>query len=641
MHSSIITFNLCALIISSSFLIIFLIRQPLMIFQDKVYLNVVIATVITDICSVLDSGEIIRDYRTLFVMRNIIVSMLFYTMFLWPIYFAALFNFKLRLSKLKPVIVVALLPIAAMIVINIFTKCLFYINSSFDYVETNLFKTMYMIGLAACFIASTCFFVPARIYTSLENIFIYIFVLIACTSAVAVENFYPKEELLQLAISISIVSIYFTMPAPESFVDSMTGLLNEEAFNKLCAKKISGKRKTYCIAVCLHDAKIVTAYVQRDRTEMVTEIKKRAFGKMLKNSLIFKFFPGGYLIVLDKEDEAYANSVLEKAHEFFCNFRTGPEKAVRIPSTVSLICCPEHASSTDEIKAYLEHILDKGIEENLSLVKTHDLPVDNIHFIFKTQKLLNNAEKEGRLKVLYQPVYSIKTKAFETAEALLRMTDEKGNYISPSVFIPFAERNGSILELENFMINEACRTYSEKHLASYGLKSIGINLSMAECIQDNLSDTISGILKRYSMQKSCISIEITESATGFATESFSSNLQALSRAGYEICLDNMGTGNSSLEKLMSIPFSSVKIDKSIVIPAFSGGEKERILFDSILEITHIFNAKVVIQGIETKEGAEAASKLDADYIQGYYYSNPLEEDEFEEFLKKNRQNGNI
>ncbi|MBQ5432602.1 MAG: hypothetical protein IIU30_04005, partial [Treponema sp.] len=94
MPNTIISFDLCALIIAASFLIIFLIRQPLMIFQDKVYLNIVIATVIIDLGSVIDSSGLIGSATGLFVLRNIIVTLFFYTMFLWPIYFAALFNFK-------------------------------------------------------------------------------------------------------------------------------------------------------------------------------------------------------------------------------------------------------------------------------------------------------------------------------------------------------------------------------------------------------------------------------------------------------------------------------------------------------------------------------------------------------------------
>jgi len=641
MYSNIISLNLCALIIALSFMIIFLIRHPIMIFRDKVYLNIIITTVLVDIGAFAASSGLIMNYKALFVIRSIVIFLLFYAMTLWTLYVAAISNFKLRLNKIRPIIIIVLFAISLMIGINAVTKSLFYINSSFEYKETNLFKTIYGLAFTASFVTASLFFIPARVYLSIENTFIYIFILLSCTGAIVIESFFPKEEALQLAITISVVSIYFTIQAPETFTDSMTGLFNEEAFNKLCAKKISGKKKTHCIAICLHDAKILKAYVQQDRTELVNKIRKKYFGKSLKNSLVFKFFPGCYLIVLDKEDEEYANRTLEKAHDIFSNFRTGPNKTVYIPTTVSLISCPEQASSTEEIKAFLDYIMHTGIEENLSLVKSQDLPVENIHFIFKTQRLLKNAEAEGRLKVLYQPIYSIKTKSYDMAEALLRMTDEKGNFISPSVFIPLSERNGSILELENFMINEVCRTFSERHLASYGLQNIGINLSPVECIQDNLKDNINGILKRYSLQKSCISIEITETASGISTEAFNTNIMSLAQDGYNICLDNLGTGNTAINKLMTLPFSIAKIDKSIVIPAFSGGEKERILFDSILKIANISKPKVVIQGIETEEGANAASKVNADYIQGYYYSTPLAEDEFVEFLKKNKQQGNI
>ena len=179
-------------------------------------------------------------------------------------------------------------------------------------------------------------------------------------------------------------------------------------------------------------------------------------------------------------------------------------------------------------------------------------------------------------------------------------------------------------------MNEVCRTFSERHLGSYGLQTIGIYLSSVECIQDNLRDTINGILKKYSLPHSCISIEITETAAGQASESFNTNIQALSQDGYSICLDNLGTGNTSLKKLMSIPFNIIKIDKSIV-DNYLRDETEGFI-SSLSKLIHSLNMAITVEGVEEEWQFKTLKKWKFDYIQGFLFSRPLNGEEAGRFI---------
>ena len=255
---------------------------------------------------------------------------------------------------------------------------------------------------------------------------------------------------------------------------------------------------------------------------------------------------------------------------------------------------------------------------------------------------VRNAVSAGNLEVYYQPIFSLKEKKFVSAEALIRLHDGDG-FIPPDVFIPIAESNGSIIEIDEFVMQQVCRMISDRKIETLGLRFIEINLSVPDMIQEDLPDKLMRYVDIYHIHPSQINIEITETSADTFTGMVEENVRKLSRLGFNFTLDDFGTGYSSLSRIIMMPFDIIKMDKTLVQPPYSL-EKERerrnamTLLESSADMIHRVGSETVAEGVETEEQLNKLKELDAEFIQGFYFARPMPESEFINVVKaKNKR----
>lgn len=208
------------------------------------------------------------------------------------------------------------------------------------------------------------------------------------------------------------------------------------------------------------------------------------------------------------------------------------------------------------------------------------------------------------------------------AEALIRLKDEQGIFISPEDFIPIAEKTGTILRIGEYVFESVCLNLSQIDLAEYGIKKIDINLSVAQCMQEILAEQILKIQSIYQIPSSIINLEITETAAAHTPEILLKNMQDLADAGFELSLDDYGSGYSNMNYMLSLPFKMIKIDKYIVWAAFTDKKAEKALAATIKMIKEI-GMTVLAEGVETPEQAQWLTESGCDYLQGFYFSRPI------------------
>ncbi|MDE7199630.1 MAG: EAL domain-containing protein, partial [Lachnospiraceae bacterium] len=252
------------------------------------------------------------------------------------------------------------------------------------------------------------------------------------------------------------------------------------------------------------------------------------------------------------------------------------------------------------------------------------------------EQMLEEAMKEGRIEVFYQPIYSTREKRFVSAEALVRMRDREGNLVPPGAFVSVAEANGKILPLGEIVFDKVCRFFMKEKLEQYGLHYIEVNLSVVQCSYSELADDYIGIMEKYQIDPRYINLEITESASMAAKKTLLENMRRLMEYGVHFSLDDFGTGQSNLNYIVDMPVSIVKFDREMS-QAFFRDEKAKYVMNAAMQMIHGMKLKIVSEGIETKDQYLAMEELDIDYIQGYYFSKPLPETEFLTFLQKNRE----
>ena len=270
--------------------------------------------------------------------------------------------------------------------------------------------------------------------------------------------------------------------------------------------------------------------------------------------------------------------------------------------------------------------------------KDHEVDIADIDFkqIERNnhiEKIIKRAIDEDHFKIYYQPIYSMEKDRITSAEALLRLIDPDDGFISPGEFIPIAEKNGMIITIGEIVFDKVFRFMNENDLAGLGIEYIEVNLSVVQCMQSELANSVLTIMDRYGIDKKMVNLEITETVATNSPKVLLKNMKILSDNGVTFSMDDFGTGYSNISATAAMPLDIIKLDKSLIDMAYHSPRGKEILMGAVTMVDRM-GFKIVAEGIEEKEQFEMLREQGIDYIQGYYFSKPLPEKEFLEYLSK-------
>ena len=244
---------------------------------------------------------------------------------------------------------------------------------------------------------------------------------------------------------------------------------------------------------------------------------------------------------------------------------------------------------------------------------------------------LYRAIEEDLFEVYYQPVYSIKNQDFITLEALSRLKHPVLGMIPPDVFIGIAEKQGMISAVGCLQLHKVCRFIKEHEYIMKKIRNVKFNLSPSELMKPGYSHVLIGIIQGYGLDPGYFQFEITENVATEYSESFCTAIDDFAEVGIHMCLDDFGSGYANLNAVLRIPFSAVKMDRSL-LSGVSSDPQTATFYRSIVMILQHMGYKVIAEGAETEKEVKLLEKWGVDMIQGYYFSRPLCE---EKLLEKN------
>jgi EAL domain-containing protein (putative c-di-GMP-specific phosphodiesterase class I) len=219
----------------------------------------------------------------------------------------------------------------------------------------------------------------------------------------------------------------------------------------------------------------------------------------------------------------------------------------------------------------------------------------------------------------YQPYYGLDDHRLQGFEALLRMKDAHGNYVSPAEFVPVAEDLGLINEIGAWVLNEACmfaKAWPEDI-------KLSVNLSSVQFRKKTACPSVLHALKQSGLKPEQLVVEITESVLLADVDEVRAQIDLLNSYGVELAMDDFGTGYSSLSYILRLPFDRIKIDRSFVMQMATGDEGALKIVETIVSLGHTMNMSVTAEGVETAEQAETLRVMGCDQAQGYYFSRPV------------------
>ena len=232
----------------------------------------------------------------------------------------------------------------------------------------------------------------------------------------------------------------------------------------------------------------------------------------------------------------------------------------------------------------------------------------------------------------FQPQLDLQTQRLTGVEALIRWQHPERGLVSPAVFIPAAEELGLIVQIGDWVIDEACRNLARWRQRGLTELCVAINLSAHQFAHTNLVQTVRDAIVRHGVPPERIELEITEGVAMHDADEVLTRLHELKAIGVQISIDDFGTGYSSLAYLMRFPVDKLKIDQSFVRDMGNSSEADSIV-RAIVALAHGLSLAVIAEGVETDAQLDRLKHIGCNEIQGYLLSRPLSFDDVSQWIK--------
>ena len=552
---------------------------------------------------------------------------------LYVLYLMVLTDTDYRLKKINKIIFcLPICIICVVTIVNFFTGCLFYFDESFSYTRGPLFPILY----ASAFIyVLLILLITIRYGMSLGGrSFIAIGSLIPFMISAVVIQFLNSGLLVEMfANAMSLFLCASLVNRPEDILDTETGLSNKKACAAGLNRCLKNGKPLELILINITNYGFIESIVGY---KGIVKILRRISSRITNSNRANKYFSelyyvGGGQFVLEMDYRKF-NKTTYIAH-FINDILIPPieynNMELNLNAVTCIARCPEDIDDVESLLTF-QNDLGNSFVEGRVLFASEIYSGSHYNLIRQIDAIIENAINNKSFEVYYQPIYSIREDRFNSAEALIRLNDKTFGKISPEFFIPAAERSGAIHRIGAFVLEEVCSFIKSPEFAALGVDYIEVNISAAQCMRHDLYKEILGIMRKYGVDHSKLNLEITETATVFSQESLMENMRKLESRGIGFSLDDFGTGYSNMDRVANMNFDIIKLDKSFV--NVQRNIRRDIVLDNTVNMIKSLGMKIVVEGVETAEILQRFADLRCDYIQGFFFSQPLPKDEFIQYI---------
>ena len=413
--------------------------------------------------------------------------------------------------------------------------------------------------------------------------------------------------------------------------DTLTGLVNRHflqiSLSNLLEKSSSKNTKNAILFLDLdHFKQVNDIYGHHEGDLLLQEAAQRILATVRTSDIVARVGGDEFIVVLSRiKNEEFINKVAqslikELRRPFFIN-----NNEHTIGASIGVAIYPQHGINITELMSRADSAMyrSKNSGRNqVSIFKIEDEQYIQEKDSIKNLLLKTIKKPSEHLEVYYQPIIKLKDESLCSLEALLRIKDEKGEFVNPEQIIYIAETEGLINELGDIIFNEICKFMSSLKNLNYKNVPIAVNLSVLQLGKTNFIDSFENIVSQYNLELKDFNFEITETRAMENLDNLFKTLLELKGFGCEISLDDFGTGYASLSQLHNLPVDIVKIDKSFTFRIDNDIHAKNMVKAMVL-MTKGLNCKVIIEGVETKENIKWLREIGVDFAQGYYFSKPL------------------
>ncbi len=428
-----------------------------------------------------------------------------------------------------------------------------------------------------------------------------------------------------------------------AYYDELTGLPNRTLFARLVDQALMVAQRnvgTGCILfVDLNRFKLVNGTLGRQTGDELLRLVSRRFKDVLREEDVLARLTGDEFAVglFDIRQHFEATTVAQKLQAVLEEPFLVDGHELRVGASIGISVYPTDGDDAESLLRMADIAMERAKQ-------TSDNPDRAVAFYstemnqgmqerMRVESGLRHALGHGELTLYYQPKFEIGSGQIVGAEALVRWVHPERGIVPPAEFIPMAETTGLIVQLGEWVLEQACAQAAIWQRAGLPPLRLAVNVSARE-FTPSLPGRVSDTLKRYKLDPSWLELEITESTLMHDIERVIGIMDRINRLGVALSLDDFGTGYSSLSYLKRFPINTLKIDRSFTM-GIPHDASDCAIAGTIISIGRQLHHRVIAEGVETLDQLEFLRQSGCDEVQGYLYAKPLPAAEFELSLRDN------
>ena len=535
-----------------------------------------------------------------------------------------------KLISVKKMLLAGLATIllASIVLTNPFTEKLFYFDVSAGYVEGPWYRLMYysaLFHLAVILILVTSW----RKEFGPQKIKVILVILILCGCGGVIQLLHYSLLMTGFGMSLGILALFLTINNPNANRDSLTGVYNHLYLTRRSDELIAAGKSFHIITIYLYQLKHINKVAGVEGGDYILQLTAKKLEELC-GSRVFRITGKRFLVLtMSLQEYEYYITQIKKMFETDMQVDADSSKPAT-PVILSGIVHGQKLGTSGLMLEYEEYLESLSLQNGMiEVIQDDQQTMDGFLYNKKVEQYLHTAIAQDLFEVYYQPVYSTEKNDFVTLEALSRLHHPELGWIAPDVFIQIAEKNHMIEQITDLQFKRICMFINEHRDLMKKLFNIKVNLSSLDLMRSDCSSHFIRMMDDMDIQHDWIQFEITETVATEYNAGLGMVVDGFMAAGVRLCLDDFGSGYANLNTVMRLPFSAIKIDRTLLFD-ICNDKKRAMFYQSIIETFHRMGYSIVSEGVETEEEMSLLSSWGVDMIQGYYFSRPLP---VEELLK--------
>ena len=450
-------------------------------------------------------------------------------------------------------------------------------------------------------------------------------------AGLALFQFFKRDvQVSSIAMVLMAVILFLSLENPKEFFErSMDGIRNRDAFQMTLVEKMA-KQKSFFIASVVFTGKtaVMTSSDRNELSSIQVDIGKMAESYIGTVPYLFNWNTLSFFVETPQKAEAFMNMVGGMK-----------ESESNYSITFCILEVPKYVKDIDQAVQALTFVSGEYVyAHSTPYLVIDDTVIEKMNLRYTIEDVVRQAVKDKAFDVFYQPILCVADGSFSSAEALVRLRrKENESFISPEDFIPVAEKCGLIKEIDDLVFEKVCSFIAREKLSSYGVKTIEVNLSGNEAVDEHTHSRLVGKMEKYNIPPHFINFEITETSYISNDKAFMENMNKLREKGSSFSMDDFGSGYSNLLEILKMDYALVKLDKEFVWKCLDPDEPENMkMLDYTINFLRDFGLHILAEGVENLDQAKMLIDKNVEFLQGFYYSRPVPEEEFLEFLKSQK-----